>query len=70
MARLNADPAFRARINAAAAEGMRRWWADRKLPEMTQQQRWKYRVLREQFGRDVALATVLSPTGITPQPRG
>jgi hypothetical protein len=58
--RMNADPVMRARISAACREGMRRWWDGRRLPPMTPQQRWKYRVLREAVGREAALRMVLS----------
>lgn len=58
ISRLNADPAFRARVRAAASDGMKRWWASRKLPKMTQQQKWKYRILRESQGREAALAAL------------
>ena len=71
IARLNADAAFRERVRRAASEGMRRWWADRKLPAEVARHRWKYRLLRERVGREEALRILLSsPTGPAPQPRG
>ena len=39
---------------------MKRWWDGRRLPPMTPQQRWKYRVIREALGREAALKAVLS----------
>ncbi len=61
IARLNRDPETRAKITAASSEGMKRWWASRKLPPMTPSQRWKYRTIRELHGRAVALEQVLKP---------
>lgn len=61
MAKLNGDPVMRARISAANSAGMKRWWANKKLPPMTPQQRWKYRTIREAFGRDEALRQVVGP---------
>ena len=58
--RMNADPATRARISEACRAGMKRWWDGRRLPPMTPQQRWKYRVIREALGREAALKAVLS----------
>jgi hypothetical protein len=58
--RMNADPAMRALITEACRAGMKRWWASRKLPPMTPQQRWKYRVIRQALGREAALKAVLS----------
>lgn len=57
--KINADPAMRARVEAAASEAMKRYWAKRKLPPMTAQQRWKYRTIREACGRDEALRQVI-----------
>lgn len=60
---LNANPAFRDRVRRASSEGMTRWWAARKLPAEVAQQRWKYRLLRERFGREEALRILLNPPG-------
>lgn len=57
LALLNATPAQRERMSI----GMKQWWADRKLPEMTPQQRWKYRTIREVAGKTEALRRVLEP---------
>ena len=48
---LNADAAHQ----AAAHEGLRRYWSTRKRPPMTAQQLWKYRLLYPVVGRDEAL---------------
>jgi hypothetical protein len=57
--KINADPVLRARASAAASNGMRRWWASRKLPPMTASQRYKYRLIRERAGRVEALRQVV-----------
>jgi len=56
--KINADPALRARATVAAAEAMRRWWRDRKLPPMSPHQRYLYRKIREAQGREAALRQV------------
>jgi len=58
-AKINADPAMRAKVEAAASAAMKRWWDGRRLPPMTPAQRWKYRTIREALGRDAALREVV-----------
>lgn len=58
----NDDPAVRARATAAARAGMKRWWADRKLPPMTPSQQYQYRHVRELRGREEALRQVVEST--------